>query len=139
MTMSEASKAILISQNLRITDCRTDVIQFFIEGKAAFSQRDLENEYKQYDRVTIYRTLNSLLKAGVLHKIPNESGAATYGLCHYTSTPEHHFDNHIHFNCKNCGQIECLEDKEVPQVSVPSGYTIERINLIVAGVCTKCA
>ena len=137
--MSEILKEILKSHHLRVTNCRIDVIRYFLEKKSALSQADLERKLTQYDRVTLYRTLNSFLEFGILHKIPNESGTATYGLCYETCAPEHHTHNHIHFKCNNCGQIECLEDKEVPDVSVPEGYTMEKVNLIVDGICAECA
>lgn len=137
--MSAALKDILKSHSLRITDCRIDVIQYFMDKKSALSLGDLEGQFKQYDRVTLYRTLNSFLESGILHKIPNESGTATYGLCHETCGPDNHVHNHIHFKCNTCGQIECLEDKEVPSVSVPKGYVTEKVNLIVDGVCAACA
>lgn len=130
---------ILKNHRLRITNCRLDVIDFFMEKSKALSQSDLENRFKDYDRVTLYRTLGSFLESGILHKIPNATGVATYGLCHETCSPEQHDHNHIHFKCNNCGQIECLDDKAVPSVSVPSGYQIESVNLIVDGVCAECA
>ena len=139
MNQLDPHKEILKSHNLRITDCRIDVIQYFLEEKKALSQGDLEHKFTQYDRVTLYRTLNSFLDSGILHKIPNATGVATYGLCHETCSPEHHDHNHIHFKCNNCGQIECLDDKIVPSVTVPNGYHIEAVNMIVDGVCAKCA
>jgi len=137
--MSKVIETILKSHNLRVTDCRIDVIRHFLDKKEALSQGDLENKFTHYDRVTLYRTLNSFLESGILHKIPNERGAATYGLCYDTCTPGHHVHNHIHFKCNNCGQIECLDDNEIPDVSVPNGYIMDRINLIVDGICAKCA
>ena len=130
---------ILKSHNLRITDCRLDVIDFFIKAKNALSRGDLEAQFKKYDRVTLYRTLNSFLDSGILHKIPNSMGIAAYGPCHETCSPEKHNHNHIHFKCNDCGQIECIEDEKVPNVSVPDGYQIESVNLIVDGVCAACA
>ena len=135
----EDLKSILKSHKLRITDCRLDVIQFFIHEKNALSQGDLENRFPEYDRVTLYRTLNSFLDSGILHKIPNSTGVATYGLCHTTCSPDQHLHNHIHFKCNDCGQIICLDDKKVPDVKVPDGYQIENVNLIVDGVCAACA
>lgn len=129
---------ILKSHDLRITNCRLDVIRFFLEEKSALSQGDLEHKFKQYDRVTLYRTLNSFLDSGILHKIPNATGVATFGLCFETCSPDQHDHNHIHFKCNNCGQIECLDDKTVPSVTVPSGYQVEGVNLIVDGVCATC-
>lgn len=136
--MPEAPASILKKHNLRVTDCRIDVIKHFMERKGALCQSDLESEFKQYDRVTIYRTLNSFLKSGILHKIPNESGTIAYGWSHYTHNSGHHFDNHIHFQCNNCGRIECLEGTKVPEVSVPKGYRMEKVNLIVDGICVNC-
>ncbi len=139
MQNQDRNEQILKSHNLRITDCRKDVVEYFLEEKKALSQGDLEQKFKQYDRVTLYRTLNSFLDSGILHKIPNATGVATYGLCHETCSPDHHDHNHIHFKCNSCGQIECLDDKEVPAVSIPKGYQVETVNMIVDGLCAKCA
>lgn len=132
-------KEILKNHKLRITDCRIDVMNQFLNSKSALSQSDLEGEFDQYDRVTLYRTLNSFLESGIIHKIPNNQGTATYGLCHDTCEPHNHHHNHIHFKCNNCGQIECFDDREVPMVSIPTGYQIESVNLIVDGTCANCA
>ena len=137
--IKENLKSILKNHQLRITDCRLDVIQFFLSKRNALSQGDLEQEFKQYDRVTLYRTLNSFLDSGILHKIPNATGVATYGLCHKTCSPNQHDHDHIHFKCNNCGQIECLDDKKIPKVTLPVGYQIEAVNMIVDGICAKCA
>jgi len=139
MEDQELNKNILRAHKLRITDCRTDVIEYFLSEKKALSQGDLERKFTQYDRVTLYRTLNSFLDSGILHKIPNSTGVATYGLCHNTCSPEQHEHNHIHFKCNTCGQIECMDDKAVPAVSLPQGYQVEAVNLIVDGVCAQCA
>ena len=134
----DAVKDILKQHKLRITNCRLDVMQLFLQKQSALSQGDLERQFSTYDRVTLYRTLHSFLESGILHKIPNASGTATYGLCHDTCTPKDHNHNHIHFKCNNCGTIECLEELEVPGVNVPRGYQIENVNLIVDGQCAKC-
>jgi Fur family ferric uptake transcriptional regulator len=139
MENADRLKNILKSHNLRITDCRLKVIEFFLYKETALSQGDLESKLKQYDRVTLYRTLSSFLDSGILHKIPNAAGIATYGLCHETCSPDHHDHNHIHFKCNNCGETECLDDKSVPPVTLPKGYLINAVNMIVDGFCAKCA
>ena len=139
MENREGPKRILKSHKLRITDCRLDVVQFFLQQKTALSQGDLENRLTKYDRVTLYRTLNSFLDSGILHKIPNSEGAASYGLCHETCSPDHHYHNHVHFKCNKCGQIECLDDRSVPSITLPEGYQMEAVNMIVDGICIKCA
>lgn len=138
MENTDHLKEILESHNLRTTDCRKKVLRFFMNREAALSQSDLENQFKQYDRVTLYRTLNSFLASGIIHKIPNYQGVATYGLSRETCSPNDHDDNHIHFKCNHCGQIQCLDDKLVPEVTVPKGYKIEAVNMIVDGICAQC-
>jgi len=130
-------KAILKTYGLRVTDCRLGVIQLFLETKGALSQGDLESKFKQYDRVTLYRTLNSFLEYGILHRIPSESGTATYGLSYSEDTSTNH--NHIHFKCNDCGQIECLTDQKIPPIALPKGYKKEKVNLIVDGICAACS
>lgn len=131
-------KDILKKHDLRITNCRLDVIEFFLDKGKALSQGDLESEFSGYDRVTLYRTLGSFLESGILHKIPNETGNATYGLCHETCSPADHSHNHIHFKCNVCGEIECMDGKSVPNVSLPLGYKAQGVNLIVDGICAAC-
>jgi len=129
-------KKILKSHGLRITDGRLDVLNFFMSHKKALSFRNLENEFQSHDRVTLYRTLNSFTENGILHKIPDDSGTVTYGLCHQTCSAEGHQHNHIHFKCTDCGSIECL-DQLIPSISLP-GYKIKEANLILNGVCSEC-
>jgi Fe2+ or Zn2+ uptake regulation protein len=69
--MSDAHlQHILKAHHLRITNCRLDVLQAFQENPSALSQGVLEDRFPQYDRVTLYRTLNSFLDSGILHKSP---------------------------------------------------------------------
>lgn len=130
-------KQVLKRHNLRITDCRIDVLDFFIKKKKALSFKDLEDQFGEYDRVTLYRTLHSFTDNGVLHKIPDDSGFATYGLCHHTCDADEHHHNHVHFKCDACGTIECL-DEHLPEIKVP-GYQIREANVILNGVCQVCS
>jgi len=139
MKTREQYKEVLRSHSLRITECRLDVIDFFHQQAKALSQNDLEQRFPDYDPVTLYRTLNSFFDASILHKIPSSSGAATYGLYPETNSPETYAHNHIHFKCTSCGQVECLVESAVPAVSVPPGYKIEMVNLVVDGVCAHCS
>ncbi|MEM9896098.1 MAG: transcriptional repressor [Bacteroidota bacterium] len=137
--MYEELKSILKKHDLRVTDSRLEVLRIFIEDGNALSQGNVENRLSGHDRVTIYRTLNSFLDSGILHKIPNESGAATYGMCYSTCSPKMHNHEHVHFKCNSCGQMQCLNQEHIPPVTVPTGYKIDAVNMIVDGVCSKCA
>lgn len=129
-------KQILKNHKLRVTDCRMDVLGHFLDQKKALSFKNLEDKFQDYDRVTLYRTLHSFTDNGVLHKIPDDSGFATYGVCHQTCDAEEHHHNHMHFKCNTCGLIECL-DEHLPKIELP-GYKVEEANLILNGICKAC-
>ena len=66
---------ILKSHKLRITDCRLDIIQEFLDRQVALAHSDLEEKLKSnFDRVTIYRTLSTFLEQDIIHKVLDDSG-----------------------------------------------------------------
>ncbi len=142
---------------LRVTNCRTDIMLFFLEADFALSAKALENNFPQYDRVTIYRTLNSFIEKGILHPIPSDGGAALYGLSDSIRKgaeqmgqatmlsdveeviPQTHIhDEHIHFSCHACGKTLCLPEQTIPKVNLPPGYQIKEVEMVVKGYCKSC-
>lgn len=137
MKYSELKKS-LKNHKLRTTDCRMDVLEHFQQQKKALSFKDLEDKFKEYDRVTLYRTLHSFTENGLLHKIPGDSGSATYGLCEDCDVKEHHH-NHMHFKCNNCGTTECINIPiNIPSVALPAEYEMTDVDVIISGVCKEC-
>ncbi len=130
-------KKLLKKHTLRITDCRIDVLEKFYKTHHALSFRDLEEVLSEYDRVTLYRTINSFIDKGLLHRIPSDDGFASYGLCMEECTDTAHHHDHVHFKCNICGHIECIPTQHVPKVDLP-GYQVTEQNLIVNGICKNC-
>jgi len=130
-------KKLLKNHALRVTDCRIDVLEKFFKNHHALSFKDLEDGLYEYDRVTLYRTLNSFIDKGLLHRIPSDDGYASFGLCKDECTDAAHHHDHVHFKCNICGHIECLSDYHVPKIDLP-GYEITEQNLIVNGICKIC-
>lgn len=130
---------ILKSHKLRITDCRLDIIQEFLDKNIALSHSDLEETLKQkFDRVTIYRTLKTFLDRDLIHKVLDDSGATKYALCAHGETSHDHSHEHVHFKCESCGETTCLEDINLPQIKLPSGFEKKEMSLLVQGICEKC-
>lgn len=129
--------SILKNHKLRQTNCRVKVLQFFISKDTALSQRDIELALVGFDRVTIYRTLNSFIDHGILHRIPDDSGTARFGICFRTCSPGDHHHQHVHFKCNKCGHVECIDNKKVPSLNIP-GYVIQDANFILNGICPDC-
>jgi Fur family ferric uptake transcriptional regulator len=130
---------ILKHHDLRVTQVRLEVLEFFQNNKNALTHSDLEQYFdKKFDRVTIYRTLTSFLENGLLHKIPDDSGVAKYALCHHEGIEHTHDDHHVHFKCKKCEKIECLHSLEIPKLHLPKKYKMENANLLIEGICAVC-
>lgn len=130
-------KEILGEHELRNTSCRYDVLNLFLEADYALAPKDLEADLQKYDRVTLYRTLNTFIEKGIIHKIPNDSGIAKYALT-ASAKKNDYSEEHIHFKCEDCGRTECLKDYKIPQISLPKGYKAKAVNLIVTGQCQNC-
>lgn len=130
---------LLKNHSLRITDVRKKVLYCFVEKDVAWSHADIEVRLtKEYDRVTIYRTLNSFLEKGLLHKVFDDSGVAKFALCKHNCNEHQHNDNHVHFKCEVCSKVICFHDMEIPHLPVLKGFTIHQVNLLVQGVCPEC-
>ena len=130
---------ILTKHGLRKTAAREAVYDTFHNKSIALSHSDIESTLKEeFDRVTIYRTLSSFLEKGIIHKVLDDSEAAKYALCAHNCSEDHHHDNHVHFKCSKCGNSECLQDVQIPFISLPKGYSITESNLLIEGVCKNC-
>lgn len=132
-------KEILKEHDLRLTTPREDVLKLFFAKEFALSHADIEDEVRHsIDRVTVYRTLKTFLDKGILHKVLDDSGAAKYALCNTQCSSHEHKHEHVHFKCMECGFTQCVEDVEVPTVTLPEGYQFKEANLLVQGVCKDC-
>ena len=137
--MKRIQRQILRESNLRLTTSRSSILALFLNSAHALSYADIEKEVgSTFDRVTIYRTIKSFLEKGIVHKILDDTGAPTYGLCsEYCSQAQHQHD-HVHFKCNLCGQTICLDEIDIPEVALPNGYKPREVNLLIQGVCSDC-
>ncbi len=124
---------------LSVTDSRKKILELFLQRKAALAHADIElHSGDEFDRVTIYRTLQTFVEKGILHTIPSADNSVKYALCKDACTEGHHHDNHVHFMCDTCGTTYCLDHVTVPQVQLPIGYQVQQIDLVASGICIKC-
>jgi Fur family transcriptional regulator, ferric uptake regulator len=134
-----SSQKMLKTHQLRHTDCRQDVLATFIEAQFALAHSDLEKQFQQYDRVTLYRTLKTFLDKGLIHKVLDDEGTPKYALCHLECEEHHHHHDHIHFKCVVCGVTTCLNNLYIPVIELPKGYKILEMNFLVQGNCPNCS
>ena len=129
----------LKKNQLSITDSRKKILELFIRSKGALAHADIESESgTEFDRVTIYRTLQTFVEKGIIHTIPTADNSIRYALCKDACGEGHHHDDHVHFMCDHCGTTYCLDQVTVPKVSLPNGFTATQMDLVVSGKCMKC-
>jgi len=137
--MQEEIKGILKRNNLSVTGSREKILSLFLGHRGALAHGDIERRAgEKFDRVTVYRTLQTFLEKGIIHAIPTADNSIRYALCKDDCSEGHHHDHHIHFVCTNCGNTYCLDDVVTPEVKLPNGYVSSHIEVVVDGICSAC-
>ena len=130
---------ILKKNQLSITESRKTILDLFLKSSGALAHADIEKEtLAAFDRVTVYRTLQSFVEKGIIHTIPTTDYSILYALCKDDCEEGHHHDNHVHFICSHCNKTICLEDVTVPVVKLPKGFEPVHAEMVVKGVCDDC-
>jgi Fur family ferric uptake transcriptional regulator len=130
---------ILKKNQLSITESRRRILEIFLRAGSALAHHDVEEKTTlRFDRVTVYRTLQTFMEKGIIHNIPTPDNSILYALCKDDCEEGHHHDNHIHFICSYCGNTTCMDDINIPEIELPSGYSATQINMVVNGICANC-
>ncbi|MEM1214603.1 MAG: transcriptional repressor [Bacteroidota bacterium] len=136
----ERTTQLLKDKNLRVTVVRTKVLDIFIQaGKKALANADIERQFEQLDRITLYRTLRSFEEKGLIHQVHDGTGTTKYAICAHGCTAHVHHDEHPHFHCTSCGKTVCLDTIALPEMQLPEGYQLTERQVILAGRCAECS
>ncbi len=130
---------ILKKNKLSVTVGRKKILELFLNSEGALAHADIERSTGEiFDRVTVYRTLQTFVDRGIIHHIPTSDNSVLYALCKDNCEAGHHHDNHVHFICDECGKTICLEDVNIPQVKLPEGFLPKHSEMVVSGICGDC-
>ncbi|MEP7257483.1 MAG: transcriptional repressor [Flavitalea sp.] len=130
---------ILKRNQLSVTGSRKSILQLFLQSNGAMAHADIEKQTgEKFDRVTVYRTLQSFMEKGIIHTIPTSDNSIRYALCKDDCSEGHHHDNHVHFLCSVCSRTTCLDSVMVPDVALPTGFKPTEKQMIVKGICGDC-
>ena len=135
----EALLDILKKNLLSVTDGRKKILELFLHSDGALAHADIEkNTGENFDRVTVYRTLQTFVDKGIIHIIPTADNSILYALCKDNCEAGHHHDDHVHFVCDDCSKTICLEEVTVPNVKLPKGFKPKHAAMVVNGICSDC-
>jgi Fur family ferric uptake transcriptional regulator len=125
--------------SLSVTESRKKILSLFLNVQGALAHGDIERKAgEKFDRVTVYRTLQTFVEKGIIHTIPTTDNSVRYALCKDNCSEGHHHDDHVHFICLQCGATLCLEDVVVPEIKMRGGFSVNEIEVVVKGTCLDC-
>jgi Fur family ferric uptake transcriptional regulator/Fur family zinc uptake transcriptional regulator len=135
------AEKVLRENGMRSTVLRRRVLELFFERREPLSHAEIFEALaaagQTPDRVTLYRTLSAFSDARIVHEVLGTDGAARF--CLHESSREGCLGNHPHFLCRGCGRMICLSEQPLPYVKVPAGAIVEGKQLLVFGICARCA
>lgn len=131
--MHDKAKAMLREKNLKLTTTRLEILSYFIHNPIGHSLSSIQRSFSSiFDRVTIYRTLNTFVDMGFLTKTLSASGSSYYLFHHYPS------EVHPHLKCKYCDTIFCLPALPEKYLVQLKSFEIEEIPILLEGICDDC-
>jgi Fur family ferric uptake transcriptional regulator len=131
------AREMLKAAKLYCTHGRIDILTVLMKAGKPLSHDQIAglSGGKRFDKVTIYRTLESLLDVGLVHKAFMDKRAWHFELAH--NCTEHQC--HPHFTCTSCGETHCLTGISLPMAKSPyKGFVINRQQVRLEGLCPAC-
>jgi Fur family ferric uptake transcriptional regulator len=128
---------LLKNKNISKTPFRQKVLAIFAKHENAIPLSIVEKELKEYNRITLYRTIKVFLEKGILHKITISGEEPNYAICQEECSTAAHQHQHIHFKCKECATISCVEIDTFPNITLPK-HKIEQLEIQAVGICQNC-
>ncbi len=131
------AREMLKEAKLYCTAGRVAILKVLMKAGKPLSQEQIASRSgkERFDKVTIYRTLESLLAVGLVHKVFTDKRAQHFELSHNCTERQ----CHPHFTCTNCGDTHCLTEISLPMAKSPhKGFVIHRQQVQLEGLCPTC-
>lgn len=130
---------LLCSAKLRRTKPRLAILSVLFGASKPITQEQIAAKLGPTgpNKVTIYRTLESFIKAGLAHKAYLRERTWHFELAHNCSESQ----CHPHFTCTNCGDTHCFTEMTLPTVKSPphKGFVIRHQRTQFEGLCPTCS
>ena len=139
LTIRDIDEA-LTTAGLRRTPQRIAVLDYLLRHPDHATVDELwpalNKRHARASRATVYNTLHSLVKAGLVREFKLDASAARY---------DAFLHPHHHFVCDRCAAVEDLDWFEIPNLiqnksvrSLAGSRSIRSYEVVVRGECVKC-
>ncbi len=131
-------RGILKTSDLSLTKSRLRLLDVLEEACIPLSEKDIEARMGQScNRTTIYRNLNVMAGKGIVQRILSDD-SVKYKLSVCINAEDKKMSEHIHFQCRSCNRVICLEDLRIKDYVLPEGYSKIENQFLIVGICKEC-
>ena len=135
---------LLARRGLRLTGPRRAVLEVLAESPAPVTVAEIQERLgsKRPNIVSVYRTVNLLVRINLLRQTDSPRGSRRYELS------EQFTGHHHHLICQGCGRIEDLEGCVLPDATLAQltrhldrarNFKVIEHELRLFGLCPRCA
>lgn len=110
-------------KNLKLTTARKEILNILLDSNKPISYEDVKDDISM-DKATFYRNIIKFEENGLISTFESNDKKRYY---------EIQENNHAHFICSKCSNIECLHEEI--NISLRN-HLIE--NIIIKGICQNC-
>ena len=126
---------LLKKSGLSITPLRKEVLAFLLENEVS-SLDDIKKNIKEFDRVTLYRTVKVLIKFNIIKELSfeNKKFLSLNRNIHKSSDS---FEQSVYFYCMYCNNLTFLNNKII-SFDITPDYEVHQSESIISGKCNLC-
>lgn len=133
----ETVHAFLRDAGLRMTPLKTSIVDLFLSGGCGLSSGEVFSHVGEgFDQSSVYRCLESLVKAGFLRHGQGNRGVVLYR-CETGFYPDHG-----HFLCSRCGETIPVENflaaDAIREIEMNYRVKIKAVDFTLEGKCENC-
>ncbi len=133
------AEEILQNHQVKKTTARVAIVQALLESLYPLSENEVKFQMgERYDRITFFRNTQTLIEAGIIHRIVVNNTNIKYAMNRCEEKHQHETD-HVHFFCQHCNLLVCLMETKTQAYPLPKGYSVEQCEVIIKGLCEKCS
>ena len=126
---------LLKKSGLSITPLRKEVLAFLLENEVS-SLDDIKKNIKEFDRVTLYRTVKVLIKFKIIKELSFEN-KKFLSLNRNINKSSDSFEQTVYFYCMYCNNLTFLNNKII-SFDITPDYEVHQSESIISGKCNLC-
>mgnify|MGYP005745909647 FL=1 len=133
--MTNKVNYLLKKSGLSITPLRKEVLAFLLENEVS-SLDDIKKNIKEFDRVTLYRTVKVLIKFKIIKELSFEN-KKFLSLNRNINKSSDSFEQSVYFYCMYCNNLTFLNNKII-SFDITPDYEVHQSESIISGKCNLC-